>query len=422
MGGERVSREREFEVVAEESVRNKKIAGALWMTLAVGLSLACQPGCGPKWPSAASMAVPTPAPPCGVRDTVDFESGTLECWALSTDNAAQVDFFGASGVKPRSGAWSLQASVTNATASGVHAQFELPFASPRDLSGKAVTLWIYLDATLAGGGLQFFTKNSGTGWESGGWISVSSANTGQWVSLTVVPGVGGGASNPHRVTTFGIQLTNLPSGAYGDLYIDDVTIASISPTHTPTATPTPAPAIQGWHFDNVPNTYSNNGIGISPAVPGTWYDNGGSLPQVTGVIGWGQPGAEGSAGCLTSLVSFTAQSQNEKISFTPLVTPWDWSPSGLNARGIRGLVWIDSGVSDGYPGVQISVSSGGSSTWEQAPWAGLTKGGWTFVSFEPTWAGGSAADVKSVWFQINTGTTGTVFAPGTVQLDNIELY
>jgi hypothetical protein len=125
---------------------------------------------------------------------------------------------------------------------------------------------------------------------------------------------------------------------------------------------------------------------------------------------------------VASWVTFTAQNQNDKFTFTPASLPWDWSAAGLNLKGIRGMVWVDSSISNGYPGVQVSIASGASSFWEQSPWISLTKDGWTAVSYEPTFSGGSSADVRLLWFQAATGSSGTVFAPGYVKLDSVELY
>jgi hypothetical protein len=180
----------------------------------------------------------------------------------------------------------------------------------------------------------------------------------------------------------GVQLTYMPPGAHGNLYLDDVLIGALPATPTPTPV---LPAKVTWTFDAVPNTNANNSVGTALSQSGTWYDNPGA--PATSIFSWLASGAGSSAGCVASWVTFTAQNQNDKFTFTPASLPWDWSAAGLNLKGIRGMVWVDSSISNGYPGVQVSIASGASSFWEQSPWISLTKDGWTAVSYEPTFGG-----------------------------------
>ena len=222
---------------------------------------------------------------------------------------------------------------------------------------------------------------------------------------------------------FFILNANATNNLNSHIYVDNIRLyydnSNCPPTPTQTATPSPTPTpILGWNFD----TSSGNGIGTGTNQPDSWYDNG--RGSQTGVISWVTPGNGGSGGCLNSLVTFSALNQSEMIDYTPPSVPWDLSPTGLNVTGIKADVWLDSSLESpsSYPGVQLSVSSGALSHWEQG-WTTLNLGAWTPASYNFTWTGGGAANnVQRLWVQISIGGSGSGFGTGNVKLDNIALY
>ena len=177
----------------------------------------------------------------------DFE-GSMDCWHLYTGSFPYVTSLASDSTRSHGGSDALHAVVSNTTGTAQSVILQVDFTTPVNLAGLALTAWVYVDASLApsdySGAVQPFDE-SGPNWGSAvfesTWNTVNASpvvNTGAWFPVTLVFGSGGGSS-PSQVLQFGIQLNNIPAGASGNFYIDDVQVASPPPTATPTDSATP---------------------------------------------------------------------------------------------------------------------------------------------------------------------------------------
>jgi len=172
-------------------------------------------------------------PSCaGVYSTAYTFDTDTECWkTLNELGSTTVSWADAPPTGSTPGA--LQANITfDATdQSGETIYIDIP---ETDLTGKRLTLKVYVDATCKGaswgGAVSPFVVDSSTGWHDT-WINISSYGSWQTYTLDV---------NSTAVTQMGLKVyTGGAAGAaaIGNVYLDSFTITDAPPTSTPTEVP-----------------------------------------------------------------------------------------------------------------------------------------------------------------------------------------
>ncbi len=204
-------------------------------------------------PTATATPTAMICQPSSVQTLYAFESAT-DCWFLQ--DASFVTGYGVSSEVAHGGSKSLGISINNISGFATSVGVNLSYSPVQDLTGRLITAWVYVDASLAASdwttGIIAYDL-TGPDWGSavweGSWISVNSGasplNVGTWFPVTLTVGTDPEAV-PGQVLQIGFQLADVPAGAVGNLYIDDiqalwVPTATATATHSATATPTWTP-------------------------------------------------------------------------------------------------------------------------------------------------------------------------------------
>ncbi len=346
-----------------------------------------------------------------IQTTYTFESSP-DCWHVDAGNAIIVDS-GLSTVQKHGGSSSYSVTINNGTGSAANAQIDLTYATPQDLSGASVTIWYYMDASLAGANMQIAEQNTGCSWDA---LWINTPATDAWTSVVFSPSTSpcSNASTPDNVNQLVIQLTNVPAGAHGRLYVDDITIVlPAGPTATPTYTLTPNPNYT-WNFEN--NALHNTADATDSWAQATDTGFISGVPFVTAPTV-----SNGSSYCMAVPVTFTAQNQlaGAILSFA---TPIDVSA----LTGIRAKMYLDSAAipSDCYAGGVIQVGDG--ANYPESSWQNLTAGAWVQLDYPmSSWGAFTKTNLTMIKCIANTGGSGTFTSfsgTGNVEIDDVELY
>ncbi len=300
------------------------------------------------------------------------------------------------------------------------------------MTGYDIVAYVYIDPTLAAPASSYTTGLQGPFDESTGsnifespWNNVGSGtgatNVGAWFPVTLVVGSSGGTAS--SVNSIGIQLTNMPAGATGNLYLADV---SIFIPAGPTATPTTVPNYS-WTFEDgstdgfyvdyntgdtiTPNSYAN--LGISNASGGV---SALDMTMISGAGGGNDMQIEsnyvsvsGSNGFPINFSAIGAVGVRIQVYVMP-------DAAGSSGFGAANYVKTTSGDVYGTGGVGTEIPGGYSYT-------SLTSGAWTQVSLQPSgtnWATDETS-VTGIGIELNV-YGGTQATAGDYIIDNMQLY
>ncbi len=355
----------------------------------------------------AATNTPTTCSAASVQTTYTFETG-VDCLHPDASNT-MVTGYGLSSTQKHAGSQSYALSINNTSGGNTNAQFEIAYSTPQNLSGSAITVFIYLEAGLSGSaGFQVAEQNTGCGWDST-WYNAPA--TGSWLQVVLNPSTAGcsGASTPSNATQLVFQLTNIPNGASGNIYIDDISITlPAGPTATPTSTAT---AVVGSSF------YFDGG-----SIPAGWslISGGSPLPVTLSGPTLEAPGYAASAGAMGATVTWNAINQNAAFQYA-YGSPTNWTALGIT--GFRAMVMVNP-LMDTGGGMQLYCQSGPGYSWENSSWNNQPSAGtWVQINWVPPFAsGGSPVSVQQFGIQFATGGSGSAFNTDTIFVDSVELY
>ncbi len=391
-------------------------------------------------PTSTPTATATSCNPTSYLPQYTFDSN-LECWQTWT-NGATINSLDISSVVFHNGTGSLHTFIQNAAATQVLATLEIVFGTPQDLTGKQITAWAYVDAGLTASNWATYLQlvdQTGPNWSSAVWEGGSQTplnagnNTGQWIPLTLVVGSGMGSVNPSQVLELGVSLNNIPAGAAGNFYIDEVQISNLpTPTYTSTATLTPTPSptlapgaptytptltstsiftptstatfcapnsvLSSYTFDNSLecwHPWTNTDTGINLDISNSIYHNGG--------------------GALDASVTYMGTTMGNGS-----ILIWYGSTQNLTGKEIIAWVMADSSlVANGNTYINILCQSilGGPTTQVEngssiAPVAGINSGLWIPVTVVPGSSGGDPSQIISIgigFWGMSPGGSGNLY-------------
>ncbi len=334
----------------------------------------------------------------------------MQCWSTADSSLSGVtDSYSSTTVHSGIGAFEATAPFSGTGTVNI----DILFASPANLSGQTISLWVYVDApVIAGAGsfAQLFTE-SGTGytWENNAGTNLTA---GSWTQLTFTPNWATSGENAAQVERLGVQVQSGTSATTGHIYVDDVTISNTPATPTPVAGGTwfdsgSSTALTGW------SDYSN------------YYLSGvttGPTPVVSGLSS-SSPGYN-SANCVTDNIQFTAAGQQDNIQYT-----WGTGSNAANfttlgVTGFRGWIKTDAVFSNGYPGAGLFVNTNSYADNYNGGYVNLSSAGtWTQVNFAPAFTGTDATNVQQIGLSFYTGASATAsFNTANVYVSNVELY
>ena len=215
----------------------------------------------------SATGTPTSCSPASVQTTYTFAS-SIDCWAVNPGSTPYVTGFGISNSNTyNGGAGALKVSVDNTSGSTQNINLNLNYATPQNLSGLEMIAWVYVDSSLMPSVIQQYDQ-TGPNWTSpvyeSNWVPVVTG--GVWFPVTIVFGGINALATPNQTLQIGIQLTNVPAGAVGNFYVDDIQLVAAPPTPTgtatststftdsPTVTPSSTPTIPGANTDTPTNS------------------------------------------------------------------------------------------------------------------------------------------------------------------------
>jgi|SRR5581483_732092 len=344
-------------------------------------------------PSATATNSATPCTTVVFQATYTFDS-SIDCWQVDA-NSPYITGYGISTTTKRTGTGALNAFVNNTSGAVTGVQVEINYPVAQNLSGASVTFYVNVDATLlasnGSSGINVFDMNTGyTNYESNN-PNITKAQGGTWVQV-----VHNGLTNG-SVIQLGIQLYNIPIGATGNIYIDDLSITvPVGPTPTPTNSPTPA---YQW-------TYEDNGVD-------NWYVawGGATVPtNSVAVTGFGYSSSygldlifNGSAGDN----DIQAQASNGPANF-----PLNFST--LNTTSVSCWVWANTSAYTGGNG-QYNVAV--------CPYltagAGNTKYGGCYNGWANQNAQFGPDGVGGTWFKVTLTPSGGTWTTDETDVTNI---
>jgi hypothetical protein len=292
----------------------------------------------------SATGTPTSCSPASVQTTYTFAT-SIDCWAVNPASTPYVTSFGISGSNTYNGAaGALKVSVDNTSGSTQNINLNLNYATPQNLSGLEMIAWVYVDSSLMPSVIQQYDQ-TGASWGSAvyesNWNPV--ATGGVWFPVTIVFGANNTLSTPNQTLQIGIQLTNVPAGAVGNFYVDDIQLIAAPPTPTGTATSTAT---------------STNSPTVTPSftatVPGANTDTPTNSPTLTpSTTPTGSP-------TTTSTIASTATPTSTASATTTAVPNYSWTFEDGSSDGF--YVSYNTGdtiTPNSYANLGISNASGG---------------------------------------------------------------
>jgi hypothetical protein len=163
----------------------------------------------------------------------------LQGWQkASGDDGSAVIGVSQDTTKAYKGNGSLKVDVKLIKGTQEKAGVEVYFAEPVDMTGKTLTIHMYIDPNLKGtnNGIQIFAKDSDWSYGAGPWINVSDSNVGTWTEVTLNfdnpnwSWAGGGSDGQLDITkikAIGIKILmggNAPAGETleGSYWLDSI--------------------------------------------------------------------------------------------------------------------------------------------------------------------------------------------------------
>lgn len=151
-----------------------------------------------------------PTPPQPEEDTAiyNFEDGTQEWQKASEDDGSAVINVSQDTSKAYKGSGSLKVDVKLIKGTQEKAGVEVYFDDPVDMTGKTLTIHMYIDPAIKGtnNGIQIFVKDDDWSYGAGPWISVTDDKVDKWIEVSLNfenPGwswSGGGSDNNLDIT------------------------------------------------------------------------------------------------------------------------------------------------------------------------------------------------------------------------------
>ena len=189
-------------------------------------------------------ATPTFTPTLNCPEPVSSDytfDGDLRCWKTNNALGTTTADWAAGPAGSPSGGGAFHANVAYSAVSQATEEFEVPLPPNTDLTNALITMHIYIDnsvkGTAWGGGIQPYIKTTAsTTFCSAAWVNITGFGSWQTYTLdlsTTCP------ANQNDVRAIGVQVIIATGGAAGNIYLDDVTVASGTPANTPTFTLTP---------------------------------------------------------------------------------------------------------------------------------------------------------------------------------------
>ncbi len=339
-----------------------------------------------------------------IQSTYTFETSE-DCWYPFPANGAPASVIiahGLSSTEAHSGTNSYFTNINNTSSSSVNINLTLLYATPQNMSGAQITMYVWVDTSLVNStdwitDIQPFYLSAITNW-NGNWHKMNKgADDARWVPVTINV-----SPSDTAVTAIGLQMGNVPAGASGNVYVDDVNINISAPTPTPTSTPLPVISAISYEFDG-------------GSVPTGWQtDFSGSA--AIGALSIFAPGYDGSAGCLAAGVTFGALNDTVDI-FCQYASATDLS--SYNISGIRAEVYEDVALSTNPTGSFIWSNSGASWAYQAGTWTNLTAATWTALDFPSPFS--DVTQVQKFGIQFGAGGAGT-WTGGTALVDAVEFY
>lgn len=320
-----------------------------------------------------------------LQTSYTFDS-SLECWMIDSADVTKATSLDISTTQKHSGTSSMHAVISNV----VHgqAQLDLQYAAGQDFTGKGITAWVYVDASMVGASVQVYSLSGATGgtWGAGGWTDFSASNVGKWVQVSYTLT----ASDISQVQQIGLQFYNLTAATTGNVYIDDVKIADSCSASSVISNYTFDTSTQCWHVDS-----GSAGIVTDLGISSTTTHTGAGAMYASVVNG------------------STSSTVQLDLSYSP----------PQNLTGMTYSAWIYVPTSFIGCSAQLFMQNANAPyTWVNSPAAtnfdATNTGKWVQLTFTPTW---TTADSNTV------GTIGIQFlsvpanATGTVYVDDINL-
>jgi hypothetical protein len=337
-------------------------------------------------------AQPTSTSCSGTFQTAYTFDTNLECWALDSVSLPAVTAFDLSSSNVTQGTGSLHVAFSQ-PATALNIQLQQTYATPADLSGRTITAWVYVDATMQGGGVQFFCQSGGWSWSNSAGVYLGAAQVDKWIQISwAIAG-----TDTTLVDQIGIQFYGIPGSATGNLYVDNIAFsAAATPTNTPSGACTPI-------LLNGCETLAENG---------TWGGSNSTFSPSTLHF------TQGAGSLAVSIVTPPASGWNDQFILLSGFTPNTWT----NTTQLSMDIFVDASILAGTTSNQLFLeASTGGGGWKyiNANNPVLVAGQQT-VTFNLDWTGVIAATdpLDQLVIVLQTGGQSGV---GNVYVDNIRL-
>lgn len=331
--------------------------------------------------TATATATTASCQAASLQSSYSFDS-SLECWAIDSGSTTKATSLDISGTHTYSGAGAMHATISNAASTS--AQFNLVYATPQDFTGKGISVWIYVDASMTGASVQLYSlSGSGGTWGAGGWTDFTASNVGKWVQVAYTV-------NVTQVSQIGIQFYNLTASTTGNVYMDNFRIADACSASSVIASYPFDSSVQCWHVDSNSAAVVSD-LGISSAQSHT---------------GTGSMYASVATGASTSTVQLD-------LGYSPF----------QSLTGMTYSAWVYVPASLAGCSAQLFMQNGNSPwTWVNSPTAtsfdGTNAGTWVQLTFTPAWGTSDSNTVGTIGIQFLNVPANAV---GTLYVDDVTL-
>ncbi len=382
-----------------------------------------------------------------IQTTYTFETST-DCWDTEPANGApagDILSYGLSTLEYHGGTSSYFTTIHNTSATAAeNFNITLNYATAQNLSNALITMWVWVDTSLVNPNawqtnIQPF-DNGSAGFKNVWHEMNQGTDDARWVQITYTVGAQG--DDPTNITAIGLQLGQVPPGASGNIYIDDVTITYLptpTPTMTPTSTDTPVLGAPTATPTNTPIAVTGEVWTFEDNAIDGWYvaypsDDSVAVTNITTFGGTTDTSTYGLDIVMAGNENDVQAEVNSGPSGATATLPINFQL--YNLTGVSCQAWFNSDLWTGntnvFTGLYVKANGkayGGTyglgatspqNTWINNPAGTYPYNGWNALTFAPsggTWATDNT-NVTTVGIEVNLG--GSV--PGDFVIDNVQLY